>query len=58
MKAYITDANFREIINQQYYGELDLYPGFNMRDFEALNGWRDVIPEYIKDYVSINKYML
>ena len=58
MKAYITDAHFREIINQKYYGELDLYPGFNMRDFEALNGWRDVIPEYIKDYVSINKYML
>lgn len=58
LKAYLTDEHFREIINKKVYGELDVYPGFGLQDFKALNSWRDVIPEYVKDYVSINKYML
>ncbi len=57
LKSYLTDEHFREIINKKYFGELDVYPGFGIRDFRALNGWRDVVPEYVKDYVSINKYM-
>ncbi len=57
LKSYLTDEHFREIINNKYFGELDVYPGFGIRDFKALNGWRDVVPEYVKDYVSINKYM-
>lgn len=57
LKSYLTDEHFREIINKKYFGELDVYPGFGMRDFKALNGWRDVVPEYVKDYVSVNKYM-
>jgi len=26
-------------------------------DFKALQEWRDRVPEYVKDYVSLNKYM-
>ena len=25
-------------------------------DIKALNGWRDVIPEYVKDYVPLNTF--
>ena len=57
LKSYLTDEHFREIINKKYFGELDFYPGFGMQDFRAMNGWRDIVPEYVKDYVSINKYM-
>ena len=28
----------------------------SMADIQALNGWRDVIPEYVKDYVSLNQF--
>jgi len=28
-----------------------------LADFKALNGYREVVPEYVKDYVSVNTYM-
>jgi len=34
-----------------------VYPGFSMQEFKALNGWRDTVPEYVKDYVPVNQYM-
>jgi len=27
-----------------------------LADIKALNGWRDVIPEYVKDYVPLNRF--
>ena len=57
LKAYIADERFREIINSKHFAELNVYPGFSMQEFKALNGWRDVVPEYVKDYVPINQYM-
>lgn len=57
LKAYVTDEQFREIINDKHFAELHVYPGFSMQEFEALNGWRDTVPEYIKDYVPVNQYM-
>jgi type I restriction enzyme R subunit len=57
IKSYLADENFRRIINDKYFSDLAVYPGFSLRDLEALNGWREVIPEYIKDYVPVNQYM-
>ncbi len=57
LKAYIADDRFREIINSKYFAELNVYPGFSIQEFKALNGWRDTVPEYVKDYVSVNQYM-
>jgi len=57
LKAYITDERFREIINNRHFAELNVYPGFSMQEFKALNGWRDTVPEYVKDYVPVNQYM-
>lgn len=57
-KAYITDNRLRDIIDSRNYVELNTYPSFGMRDFRAVkDNWRTVIPEYIKDYVVLNKFM-
>ena len=57
LKAYVADEKFRNIINNKYFAELNVYPGFGMTEFKALNGWRQTVPEYVKDYVSVNQYM-
>jgi len=56
--AYITDGHLRQIIENKNYAELHTYPRFSMADFRAINeNWRTAIPEYIKDYVVLNKFM-
>ena len=57
LKAYVTDARFRDIIDNKNFGELNVYAGFGMAEFKALNSWRDVVPNYVKDYVSFNQFM-
>ena len=59
-RAYITDSNLREIIDKKNYAELYHSTGFTMQEFKSLNGnlpWREKVPEYIKDYVTLNLYM-
>jgi type I restriction enzyme R subunit len=56
LKAYVSDEQFRQIINNKRYGELDFYPAFTKDEFRALNGWRDIVPEYAKDYIPFNTY--
>ena len=57
LKAYITDSEIRDIVETKEYGRFATNPKVTMKDFKDLNGWRDVVPEYVKDYVSINAYM-
>src|SRR5205085_9629921 len=58
LKAYITDEKVREIIDKRQYARLDTDTAtMSFADFKALNGWRTVVPEYIKDYVSLNAFM-
>ncbi|MFA5628986.1 MAG: DEAD/DEAH box helicase family protein [Dehalococcoidales bacterium] len=57
-KSYILDNRIREIIENNSYGELNVNPAFNMKDFKAVPAkWRKLIPEYVKDYVSLNQFM-
>ena len=57
-KAYVTDGKLRDIIDKRDFAELNTYPSFAMQDFLALKDtWRTAIPEYIKDYVVLNRYM-
>ena len=38
--------------------DLNVNPAFCMADFKAVpKEWRDKIPEYVKDYVSLNQFM-
>lgn len=57
-KAYITDHQVREIIESKRLTELNTNPTFTMQDFKAVPvAWRNRVPEYIKDYVSLNQFM-
>lgn len=56
MKTYITDQDFRQIIEKKNYAELNTYTAFSMQEWIELNGYRDVLPQYIKDYVPLSKY--
>jgi len=57
LKAYVTDEKFRDIINNKHFADLNVYAGFGMSEFKALNGWRETVPEYVKDYVPVNQFM-
>jgi len=57
LKAYVTDEKFRGIINKKQFAELNVYAGFTMSEFKELNGWRETVPEYVKDYIPVNVYM-
>jgi type I restriction enzyme, R subunit len=56
--AYIKDANVRRIIDDGKVADLNVNPIFGMKDLRAVpDEWRKRIPEYIKDYVSLNPFM-
>jgi type I restriction enzyme R subunit len=55
-KSYITDTEFREIIENKKYALLNTNP--NGEVFRKLPpDLRIFIPEYIKDNVSLNRFM-
>ena len=56
-KAYVTDSEIREIVDSKEYGRFATNPKVTMQDFRNLNGYREIIPEYVKDYVSIDAFM-
>jgi type I restriction enzyme R subunit len=57
LKAYITDEEIRAIVSSGEFARLATNPKLSLADFKALNGWREVVPEYVKDYVTINTYL-
>lgn len=57
LKAYITDSEIRDIVETKEYSRFATNPKVTMKDFRDLNGFREIIPEYVKDYVSINTFM-
>jgi type I restriction enzyme R subunit len=57
-KAYATDASLREIIDNKDFGALNVNPTLGMAAYkEVPPEWRSKIPEYVKDYVSLNQFM-
>ncbi|BBN88115.1 MULTISPECIES: DEAD/DEAH box helicase family protein [Azospira] len=57
-KAYATDGHLRDILEKKRLTELNVNPAFSMADFKAVpQEWRERIPEYVKDYVSLNQFM-
>ena len=57
MKAYLTDPEIRKILDSKKYAELATNPKLSIADIHALNGWRDKVPDYIKDYIILNTYL-
>jgi len=57
LKAYITDTEVREIVETKQYGRFATNPKMSLDEYRELNGWRTIVPEYVKDYVSLNAFM-
>ena len=56
-KAYITSGQIRDIIDHRQFTDLSTNPIFSTRDFIAVpEKYRTRVPEYIKDYVSLNQF--
>jgi type I restriction enzyme R subunit len=56
-KAYLTSDQVRHIIESGSYTDLATNPYFSTRDFRAVPAkYRTLIPNYIKDYVSLNQF--
>lgn len=58
-KAYATNNQVRHIIDTRHYTDLATNPVLSTRDFRAVpERYRTLVPEYIKDYVSLNQFAL
>ena len=56
-KAYVTSDRVRDIIESKQFTELATNPAFSTRDFRAVpEKYRVLVPEYVKDYVSLNQF--
>jgi type I restriction enzyme R subunit len=56
-KAYVTSDQVRHIIESRDFTDLATNPVFSTRDFRAVpKKYRTLIPEYVKDYVSLNQF--
>jgi type I restriction enzyme R subunit len=57
-KAYVTSDQIRHIIESKELTQLATNPVFSTRDLKAVpKKYRTLIPEYIKDYVSLNQFV-
>jgi type I restriction enzyme, R subunit len=56
-KAYVTSDQVRHIIESRNFTDLATNPVFSTRDFRSVpKKYRTLIPEYVKDYVSLNQF--
>ena len=56
-KAYATSGRIRDIIDSRQFTDLATNPMFSTRDFKAVPPkYRALVPDYIKDYVSLNQF--
>ncbi len=56
-KAYVVSDQLRQIIESRHYQDLATNPFFSTSDFRAVPAkYRASIPDYVKDYVSLNRF--
>ena len=56
-KAYLISGQTRDIIENRRFAELATNPAFSSSDFRAVpEPYRALVPEYVKDYVSLNQF--
>jgi len=49
-KAYATDKTVRDIIESRKTGRFNTESTFNFEEYQRLNGFKSVVPQYINDY--------
>ena len=53
----VSNGQIRQIIDSRHYTDLATSPAFSTLDFRAVpEAYRALIPEYVKDYVSLNQF--
>lgn len=56
-KAYVASDQVRHTIESKHFTDLATNPFFSRRDFKAVpSKYRTLIPDYVKDYVSLNQF--
>jgi len=56
-KAYVSSGQVRHIIESKQFTDLATNPFFSTSDFRAVpKKYRRLVPEYVKDYVSLNQF--
>lgn len=56
-KAFITDEEVQDIIKKNEPARFYNCPSFDFEEYQRLNGFREVVPSYVRDYISLNTYM-
>ena len=57
-KAYVSDDDVRSIIDKRHFTGLATNPVLTRDDYRAVpEPYRKLIPEYVKDYVSLNQFV-
>ncbi len=57
-KAYVSSDQIRAIIEERQFTDLATNPMFSTRDYRAVpKKYRLLVPEYIKDYVSLSQFL-
>jgi type I restriction enzyme R subunit len=57
-KAYVVSNRLRDCIDKRQFTDLATNPFFSTRDYKAVPArYRALIPDYVKDYVSLNTFM-
>ena len=57
LKSYVTDKEFRSIVDDNQIQRLYTYPSFSAEDFNELGKYKRIVPEYVKDYISLNTFI-
>ncbi len=57
LKAYVSNEEFRKIIDEKSFTKLNFSPLFPLDELKTLGDWMNIIVEYVKDYVSLNTYV-
>jgi len=57
-EAYITNGEVRQIVEDKDFAKLHANPVLAFDDYcKVPEQWRTIVPEYIKDYVALNRFM-
>ena len=56
-KTYIVNEDIRKIINGKRFAELAVNPVLSLETYKSIpERWRRIIPEYVQDYVPLQKF--
>lgn len=56
-KAYVTDEKVREIMESRQTARFNTESSFHFEEYQRLNGYKTIVPQYVKDYISLNTFM-